>query len=453
MTAPPLPPIVLAWYGDDFTGSTDVMEAFTANGLPAVLFLDPPTPEDLAAFPGARAVGVAGVARSKSPQWMEANLPPILERLERLGAPLVQYKICSTFDSSPEIGSIGRALDIGRRVLGARSFTPIVVGAPVLRRYVVFGNLFATVGAVTHRLDRHPTMSRHPVTPMNEADLARHLGRQTGARVASFDLLALGADDYATRFAAALADRPDAVLFDTLDERSLARTGELVWRYADRPTYCVASSGLQYALVAYLRRSGALPPPSPPDPPGRAERIAVVSGSCSPATAAQIARAEEAGFASIRIDAARLALGDPDEMGRACGAAHAALAGGRSVVIHTARGPDDPAVARFGAFLRDRRLSRESANERVGAGLGALLRELVLECGVRRVVVCGGDTSGEAARALGLRALTVRQPLAPGSPLCTAHAADPRLDGLEIALKGGQVGGPDYLLAAANGQL
>jgi uncharacterized protein YgbK (DUF1537 family) len=171
-----------------------------------------------------RAVGVAGVAGSKSPQWMEANLPPIPERLGRLGAPLVHYKVCSTFDSSPEIGSIGRALDIGRRVLGTQSFTPIVVGAPVRRRYVAFGNLVATVGAATRRLDRHPTMSRHPVTPMNDADLVRHLARQSAARVASFDLLAHGADDFAARFGVTLAERPDAVLFDTLDARSSGNT-------------------------------------------------------------------------------------------------------------------------------------------------------------------------------------------------------------------------------------
>jgi uncharacterized protein YgbK (DUF1537 family) len=447
--ASPLPPLIATWYGDDFSGSTDVMEAFTLNGLPAVLFLEPPAPADLAEFPGVRAVGVAGVARSKSPQWMEANLPPILERLGRLGAPLVQYKVCSTFDSSPEVGSIGRALDIGRRVLATQSFTPIVVGAPVLRRYVAFGNLFATVGPVTHRLDRHPTMSRHPVTPMNEADLVRHLARQSAARVASFDLLALGADDFAARFGITLADRPDAVLFDTLDARSLERAGALVWRHAARPTYCVASSGLQYALVAHFRAEGWLPEPARPDPPARADRIVVVSGSCSPATAAQIARAEEAGCATIRVDPRLLAAGNGSEIDRARNAGLAALSAGRSVVLYTARGPDDSAVTAFDAFVRERGMAREAANEGVGAALGALLRGLLLETGARRAVVCGGDTSGEAARALGLQALTMLSPLAPGSPLCRAHARERGLDGLEIALKGGQVGGPDYLLAAA----
>ncbi len=448
-----LPQLVLAYYGDDFTGSTDVMEAFTVNGLPTVLFLAPPTPADLETFPAARAVGVAGIARAQSPAWMDDHLPPMFAALKRLGAPLVQYKVCSTFDSSPQVGSIGRALDIGRRVLGAHNATPIVVGAPALRRYVLFGNLFASVGAATHRLDRHPTMSRHPVTPMTESDLTRHLAAQSGARVVLCDILALAHDGFEASFDALLADRPDAVLFDTLDERSLERTGALIWKHAAPLTFCVASSGLNYALARHWRASGFLQAPSPIEPPQSTDRIAIVSGSCSPATGGQIARAEQEGFAAIRIDPRRLVAERPSgpEFERARALALAALTAGRSVILFTARGPADPAVDSFNDFLAAHRTPREQANELIGGALGALLRDLLLEAGVRRAIVCGGDTSGEAARALGLHALTMRAPLAPGSPLCTAHARDARLDGLEIALKGGQVGGLDYFLAALRG--
>lgn len=41
---------VLAWYGDDFTGSTDVMEMLSLHGLPAVLFLERPDARLLARF-------------------------------------------------------------------------------------------------------------------------------------------------------------------------------------------------------------------------------------------------------------------------------------------------------------------------------------------------------------------------------------------------------------------
>ncbi|MCA1686456.1 MAG: four-carbon acid sugar kinase family protein, partial [Planctomycetia bacterium] len=170
---------LLTFYGDDFTGSTDAMEALARSGVRAALFLDAPGPGQLTGrFAGLKAVGVAGMARSMSPGQMDTALPPVFERLGRLGAKLLHYKVCSTFDSSPEVGSIGRAIDIGRRTF-ASPFVPLVVGAPALRRYCLFGNLFATAGGETFRLDRHPTMRCHPVTPMAEADLRAHLARQT----------------------------------------------------------------------------------------------------------------------------------------------------------------------------------------------------------------------------------------------------------------------------------
>lgn len=142
----------LAYYGDDFTGSTDVLDAFTAAGVPTVLFLQPPRPQDLARFPGVRCVGVAGQSRGKSPAWMRETLPEVFERLSALGAPIVQYKVCSTFDSSPEVGSIGQAIDLGVQHTRAH-WSPMVVGAPRLQRYQVFGHLLprhrARSGALT----------------------------------------------------------------------------------------------------------------------------------------------------------------------------------------------------------------------------------------------------------------------------------------------------------------
>ncbi len=143
-----IPQRALAYYGDDFTGSTDVMEVLTWAGLPTVLFLKTPTAEALARFPEARAIGIAGEARSRSPEWMSENLPAVFERLKSFGAPLNQYKVCSTFDSSAQVGSIGRALELGLAAFDA-AWAPIVVGAPKLRRYQAFGNLFARVGPTT----------------------------------------------------------------------------------------------------------------------------------------------------------------------------------------------------------------------------------------------------------------------------------------------------------------
>src|ERR1700678_1100076 len=121
-----MPPLY-CYYGDDFTGSTDVLEQLAANGVQTVLFLAMPTPAQLARFAGCQAIGFAGDARSQSPGWMSAHLPAIFTRMRELGPAIVHYKVCSTFDSAPHRGSIGRALEIGRDIFATET-VPIVVG-------------------------------------------------------------------------------------------------------------------------------------------------------------------------------------------------------------------------------------------------------------------------------------------------------------------------------------
>ena len=156
--------LVLCYYGDDFTGSTDVMESLSFAGVKTVLFMAPPTAEQFALFDGVRAVGVAGRTRSMSTQEMVRELVPVFTAFRELDTPIVHYKTSSTFDSSPEVGSIGQAIDLGLSVFGG-PFVPLVVGAPVLKRYCVFGNLFARSGldSDVFRLDRHSTMRHHPI--------------------------------------------------------------------------------------------------------------------------------------------------------------------------------------------------------------------------------------------------------------------------------------------------
>ncbi|MGI8990651.1 MAG: four-carbon acid sugar kinase family protein [Bryobacteraceae bacterium] len=426
--------MILTFYGDDFTGSTDAMEALAANGIETVLFLDAPldVPDDkrLSRFPNCEAVGIAGNSRSKSPQWMTENLPAVFARLRDLGAPICHYKVCSTFDSSPEVGSIGRAIEIGREVFDS-PYVPVVVGAPSLRRYCLFGNLFAAGGEETYRLDRHPTMSRHPSTPMDESDLRVHLARQTSKRIELFDILELRRGDARERFRKLLAWRPDIVLFDGFDEDSLRAAGGLIWSSRTAtPMFAAGSSGFEYALVAHWRASGELPAAPVFPNPLKAEKIIVVSGSCSPITEKQIRWAMQRGFEALP------AMGDraPE---RAEERAAEALDRGKSVILYTALGAVTPRDADF--------------NERLGVRLGGMLRELLRASKVRRIVICGGDTSSRAGRQLGLYALTMLAPLAPGAPLCRGWSDDPELDGLEAVFKGGQVGRDDFFQLALEG--
>lgn len=442
--------LLLTFYGDDFTGSADAMESLSLHGVRSVLFLSPPSPELLREkFPDVEAVGVAGSSRAMTPAQMEAELPAIFSALQQLNAQLFHYKVCSTFDSSPHIGSIGKAYEIGQRVF-ASSFVPLLVGAPVLKRHCVFGNLFATVGDETFRLDRHPMMARHPVTPMDEGDLRLHLGKQTDATIALFDLLHLSGTTAQVneRFATLRNQSPDIVLFDTLDEERLMTAGRLIWASGAR--FVIGSSGVGYALAAHWQRPRVEYPSA-----GAVEQLIVMSGSCAAATAAQIEWAEANGYAGLRLDA--LLLADETtaaaERARLQQAALALLAAGRSIVLYSARGPHDPVMQASNEHLRQRGLNELTVRERLGQQQGILLRELLLASRVRRVCVAGGDTSSHAISQLGIYALELRTPIVPGQPLNRAHADDGRLDGLEIALKGGQHGRADHFESIRRGAL
>lgn len=432
--------LLLSYYGDDLTGSTDVMESLAMHGVPTVLFVKRPSDAQRARFPDVRAIGLAGTSRSESPAWMDAQLPEAFAWLKGLGAALCHYKVCSTFDSAPEVGSIGRALDLGAAAF-AQKVTPVVVGVPQMRRYTVFGNHFAAVNGVVHRLDRHPVMSRHPVTPMDDADLRRHLGKQTTKHIALADYVLLGAED-ADAAVARLMDGTDAVLLFDVPDRAIQKTvGRQLWRHR-RPggSFVVGSSGVEYALIQQWIADGLIPGSAEFAPPGAVERIAVVSGSCSEVTARQIRWAEHHGFAAIALDARRLAspIHGAETFDAALADGVAALKRGHSVVLYTALGPDSKLV--------DAADCDESFRHRIGQQLGGLLKRLIERESLKRVVIAGGDTSSHALQQLGVFALTTRLPLpeTPGSPLCTAHSEEARFDGLQIALKGGQIGSEAY---------
>jgi 3-oxoisoapionate kinase len=428
---------LISYYGDDFTGSTDVMEALASNGVDTVLYLKRPSAETAERFCDARAVGLAGTSRSESPEWMDVHLAEAFAWLAGLDAELSHYKVCSTFDSRPEIGSIGRAIEIGARIFGNRT-TSLLVGAPQIRRYTVFGQLFAAYQGKNYRIDRHPVMSRHPVTPMDEADLLLHLSRQTSLSTALLDCVSLTGADVAGALEAALADDPAILLVDVLDGGTQAAAGQILWNaLRDRGRFVCGSSGVEYALIEAWRQAGLIGPKLGFEPVGPVEQIAVVSGSVSPTTERQIRHALAHGFEAVALDPLLLTGDDAErEMDRAVAAGLEILSRGASPVIYTALGPS--------ADRGNEIDTQEGARHRIGQGLGKIQKRLVKEAKLLRSVVAGGDTSSHALGEMGIEALTLAMPLpqTPGSPLCKAHGGD--LDGLKIALKGGQVGGDDY---------
>jgi uncharacterized protein YgbK (DUF1537 family) len=334
------------------------------------------------------------------------------------------------------VGNIGRAIEIGRDVFGLQA-TPLIVGAPQLKRYTAFGHLFAGYQGQTYRIDRHPVMSRHPVTPMDEADLRLHLARQTALPIDLVPANLVGSD-------AAVDQIIDAakgiVLFDVFDLATQLDAGRQLLRLSEKVGPFVAgSSGVSYALVKALKsapaRFAALP---------AVNRIIAVSGSCSPTTARQITYALAHGFVGIHADPLMLA-GDGDAVQRLIAEANQHLGQGRSVLVYTALDPETDRGSGLDAIPGGR--------HRVGQALGRIARAAIATQGLTRAILAGGDTSSHALGELDIFALTTRLPLpaTPGSPLCAAASTDPALDGLEIAMKGGQVGGDDYFVALRDG--
>lgn len=420
--------IVLAFYGDDFTGSTDALESICRAGAKAGLFLDLPTPEQLAAYPDLDAFGVAGKTRSLPPKAMEGLLLPAFQQLKKAGARHVHYKVCSTFDSSPTVGSIGKAIDCGAAVF-QNEFVPVIGGTPNLGRYCIFGNLFARMGIGSsgkiHRLDRHPSMGKHPVTPADESDLRLHLGKQTSKQIALIDVLQLGQPT--TEWKNHLQDEK-IVLIDALYDEQLMKIGTwLEEQYNGKtPLFSVGGSSVGRALSKHWAETKRLKQVNDWTYPGKAEPLLVVSGSCSPVTAAQIRWALQNGFEEVVLDAVKICNeGSIEES--VFRRVNELLQQQKSVIVHTG----------------DKQVSNLSS-EKLGTELGNIAKVAVTESLVKRVVISGGDTSSYAARAMEIVAVEMIAPVVIGAPLCKAISINKMIDGLEVNFKGGQVGSEDY---------
>jgi len=449
--------LLLTFYGDDFTGSTDALEQLTLAGIRTALFVEPPTPAQLKQFPNLQAFGVAGMTRSMTPTAMEQELRPALKKLKAFGARHVHYKVCSTFDSSPTIGSIGRVIDIATEIFRA-PFVPLLAAAPALGRYTIFGMHFARFGIGSsgeiHRLDRHPSISLHPVTPMTEADLRLHLAKQTRKKIALFDILNIALPEREARalLKKLIAEKSDVILFDALCVEQLTRIGGLIDEYANakRPLFSVGSSGIEMALVACWKSEGQVtrvPNIKIRDSRSsslRMEQLLVGSGSCSPVTEKQIAWALKNNFAEVALETAALVSANNTEceIQRATKSTANLLQAGRSVIIHHAR---RGAARRIAAKLKN------NTAKILGTALGKILCGALAQSKVRRLCIAGGDTSSFAARALSIKALEMVAPLTPGAPLCRAFAAGSPVDGCEIVFKGGQVGAEDYFETVLKG--
>ncbi|MEO6231701.1 MAG: four-carbon acid sugar kinase family protein [Ferruginibacter sp.] len=423
--------ILLAFYGDDFTGSTDALEFLCRAGAKAILFIEPPTAAQLNAYPHLDAFGVAGATRSMPPDEMEKILLPAFEKIKATGVKHVHYKVCSTFDSSPAIGSIGKAIDCGAEVF-KNKIIPVLGGMPTLGRFCVFGNLYAKMGIGSegkiYRLDRHPSMSKHPVTPMDEADLRLHLGKQTNKNIGLIDITVLKKE-----FEEWEANE-EVILVDALSETHLEKVGQwLNYLQHDKPLFSVGSSAVELALGKYWCNEKILNPVTQWPHLSKAIPLLVVSGSCSPVTAMQIAHAKANGFEEVIIDAVKICSdGVIDEA--IINKVNGLLQQQKSTIVHTGE-----------------KQMQNLSSEKLGTALGTIAKEAAANGLVKRIVIAGGDTSSYAARAMEIDAVELIAPLMPGAPMCKAISKNKMMNGMEVNFKGGQVGMEDYFEVMGKG--
>jgi 3-dehydrotetronate 4-kinase len=413
--------LLLGSVADDFTGATDLANTLVRQGMRTVQLIDVPD----AAMPPPDADAVIVALKSRTIPAADAVRQSLaaLDWLQRAGARQILFKYCSTFDSTDD-GNIGPVADALLDRLGD-DFTVFCPAFPENGRTIYKGYLF--VGDV---LLSESGMRDHPLTPMRDPSLVRVLQRQTKHKVGLVPYAAVrnGAAAIAAVFAALRRDGFRHAVVDAVGDGDLLALGAAV---ADLKLI-TGGSGIALGLPENFRRAGMLAATGAADAlPAVHGLAAVIAGSCSPATLGQVAamRAQRPVF-----DVDPLALADgSDIVGAALDWAGREL--GSGPILVSASAPPER--------VRDiqEKLGRERAGTLIETALAEIARRLV-ERGVRRLVVAGGETSGAVVKALGVTGLRIGRQIDPGVPW-TASLSDPPL---LLALKSGNFGAADFFL-------
>lgn len=412
--------MILGVIADDFTGATDVASMLVRAGMRTVQVIGVPQGE----VPQADAVVVALKSRTVPAGVAVAESLAALRWLQGAGARQFYFKYCSTFDSTPG-GNIGPVAEALLAELGS-DFTIACPAFPENGRTVFRGHLF-----VGDRLLSESGMQDHPLTPMTDANLVRVLQAQCQGRVglASYEVVARGADALREHLQALREGGHRFAVVDAIDDAALRTMAEAC---AGMPLI-TAGSGVALGLPAVYAREGWLQPDAEAATlPALGGRAAVLSGSCSLATNAQVEHWLQQGRPAFRVDARVLADG-ADQAHEAL--RWAASQGEAPVLVYATAAPQ--AVRAIQAELGAQRAGElvEHCLARVAAGL--------VEAGVRRLVVAGGETSGAVVQALGVQQLRIGAAIDPGVPWTQAQGRP-----LLLALKSGNFGTVDFFSKA-----
>jgi uncharacterized protein YgbK (DUF1537 family) len=413
----------LGCIADDFTGATDLANNLVRSGMRVVQTIGVPDDTQTVA---ADAVVVALKSRTIEPALAVAQSLQALDWLRARGAQQIYFKICSTFDSTDR-GNIGPVAEALMAALGC-DFAVACPAFPENQRTVFNGHLF-----VGELLLSDSSMRDHPLTPMHDANLVRVLQRQCSGPVG---LLAHGAvnagvEAIKARMQALRAEGKRLAIVDAVSNADLMTMGRA---FADLPLL-VAGSGVAIGLA---QNHGLTPDLAVAELPSATGACAVVSGSCSAASNAQVLHFVQGGGQAFAVDPMQIARGQ-DVVAAALAWAGPRL-GARPLLITATAQVEQVRAAQA-------ELGTARAGELVEQALSAIARGLV-EAGVQQLVVAGGETSGACVQALEVTQMRIGAQIDPGVPWC--HASSPAAgdEGLHLALKSGNFGSEDFFTKA-----
>ena len=426
---------LLGCIADDFTGATDLANNLVRGGMRTVQTIGVPTHSD--APVDADAIVVALKSRTIAAEDAVAQSLAALRWLQNQGVQQVYFKYCSTFDSTAQgnIGPVTEALLDTLHGPGhgkSEGFTIACPAFPENQRTVFKGHLF--VGDV---LLSDSGMRHHPLTPMTDANLVRVMQAQTRRKVGlvPLDVVARGTDAIRARFAALQADGVGVAVVDAVSNADLKVIGLAL---ADMKLI-TAGSGIALGLPQNWHAEGLLKTGTAADAlPDASGHRAVVSGSCSVATNAQVAHFKQNGAAAFAIDPLTLAAGD-DVISAALAWAQPKLNDGPVLIYATA----EPASV----LAAQAKLGVARAGEIVEHALSHIAVGLV-KLGVRQLLVAGGETSGAEVQALGVQRMTIGPQIDPGVPWTSVTSPACPGEHLHMALKSGNFGSTDFFTKA-----
>ena len=411
--------LALGCVADDYTGASDLANTLTRGGLRTVQTIG--VPSDDLALPEVDAVVVSLKSRS-----IEAGLAVERSRasekwLRGRGAKHVLFKICSTFDST-DAGNIGPVMDALRRDCGEK-IVLVTPAFPETGRTVYQGNLF--VGSVP--LNESP-LKDHPLNPMHDSNLVRVLARQSRTRIGLVDLAVVtrGPDAVRARLAELASQGFGAAIIDAVFDADLETIGQVALDHR----LSVGASGIGLGLAHALAASRRSPANAAADAP-LGGPAACLAGSCSQATLRQVANAEQV-MPVLHLDPEQILAGN-GEARRAIAWAKDRLAEG-PVLIASSSAPEEVAALQS-------RHGRNAAGHAIEQAMADIAEALVQQ-GVRRLVVAGGETSGAVVDRLKIPAFLVGAEIAAGVPVLRAVGAS--TGEMLLALKSGNFGGPEF---------